>query len=135
MTYQIKLVERKQDGWIFNEPEFVTEGGIYEAELDIFRKAFLGLQSDGDKMGRFEKATSTEERKRIIWESIKIELDSIEDNLRTDLERSIKIFPLIKKPLHTGAGAWVTAMSKRDGVTIETIKAQDSGSKRRTDHD
>ena len=107
MSFIIKIKERKNDGWYYDdEIAPIDAKGIYESDLNIWNRALMNVFHNSDLYHKWENCKDNNERKKVLWESMQIELNSLKECLEFDLKNCIKIYPLIKNFIweYTGRG-------------------------------
>ena len=94
MTIAI-MKQTTHSGWV-SDIEF-SMGGIYAYDEGVWQNIMLNIETNSDLMREFEQATNNEQRKAVVRKSIMLEVASFKERLLCDLEKSCKIYPLIKK--------------------------------------
>lgn len=93
---EIVWKETKQDGWSYSLES--GPGGIYSMDEDIWMKVCLAVTCGSSEfMNARGNELSKGERKAIIRQYIDIELEALKERLESDLEASVKIYPLVQK--------------------------------------
>ena len=95
---QYIIKECLNDGWSYEEKSQFPRG-IYQQEREIFERALLSLFCNGDLMKEWNNAETIQDKKKVINKALLMEIDNIKENLRYDLEKNIKIYPLIKRKI------------------------------------
>ena len=95
MSSEIKIIQDKDTGNY--KDEYKQDRGIYTQDERFFDGALLSIFNNSDLYKKWNDSKTNQERKRVLWKAIEMELDYLKSNLAYDLEENVKIYPLIKK--------------------------------------
>lgn len=97
MSLKYKLYERKDDVWFYDdELADIGKPGILEREAYLWDSALLCMLNNRDDYKLLQRG-SVKEIKRRLFEHLLNELDNIKENMKYDLEKNFRVYPLIRK--------------------------------------
>jgi hypothetical protein len=98
MGVQFIITNTKNEGWSYDTTfKGASDGGVFEVEQGLFEKALLSMNNDGLTYKRLNAALKEgEERYKSVfldclWDAVKVELDSLRENMRFDRDHNITI--------------------------------------------